>query len=170
MSTALVGGGPPPFSTSTSTPPKASIVRSTSSDRCWGLVRSPRTASAPMRSASRSRRSRRRANIATFAPSAASDSAIARPIPEDAPQTIAVRPRRPRSIPSAHGEDADDVADRGRRLLEPRSLLLGEVDLDDLLDAARADLRRHAHVEAVDPVLALEVRGARQHALLVEQH
>ena len=33
----------------------------------------------------------------------------------------------------------------------------------------RAELHRHAHVEAVDPVLALEVRGAGQHALLVEQ-
>ena len=43
-----------------------------------------------------------------------------------------------------------------------------EVELDDLLDAARAELDRDAHVEAVDPVLALEVRGAREHALLVE--
>jgi hypothetical protein len=40
---------------------------------------------------------RRRANIATFAPSCTSDSAHARPMPADAPQTIAVRPFSPRS-------------------------------------------------------------------------
>ena len=39
----------------------------------------------------------RRANMATFAPSPASASAIARPIPAEAPQTIAVRPLRPKS-------------------------------------------------------------------------
>ena len=76
------GGGPPPFSTSTSMPPNASsVVARRAARRCCGFVRSPRTASAPIRSASRSSTSRRRANIATFAPSAASDSAIARPDP-----------------------------------------------------------------------------------------
>ena len=40
----------------------------------------------------------RRANMATLAPSAASASLMARPMPDEAPQTIAVRPVRPRSI------------------------------------------------------------------------
>ena len=48
------------------------------------------------------------------------------------------------------------------------ALLLAEVELDDLLDAAGAELDRHAHVETVDAVLALEQRRAREHALLVE--
>ena len=41
----------------------------------------------------------RRANMATFAPSAASASAVARPMPDEAPQTIAVRPASPSSTP-----------------------------------------------------------------------
>ena len=90
-------GGPPPLRTSTSMLPKASSVVSTSSCRCLGVVRSPRTASVPSRSASRTSVSRWRANMATFAPSPTSDSAIASPIPCDAPETIAVRPRRPSS-------------------------------------------------------------------------
>ena len=79
-------------------PPNASSVFATSRSRSAALVTSPRTASAPIRSASRSSCSRRRANIVTFAPSSASASAAARPSPDEAPQTIAVLPRRPRSI------------------------------------------------------------------------
>src|SRR5579871_1187403 len=45
-----------------------------------------------MRCASLSRRSARRATIATRAPSTASASAVASPIPEDAPVTIATLP------------------------------------------------------------------------------
>ena len=90
------GGGPPPLLTRMSTPPKASTVRWTSRSRSPGTITSPRTARAPILSASRSSSSRRRPNIATFAPSAASCSAIARPIPEEAPQTTAVRPSSPR--------------------------------------------------------------------------
>ena len=48
------------------------------------------------------------------------------------------------------------------------SLGVAEVELDDLLDAACAELHRHADVEAVDAVLALEIRGAGQDPLLVE--
>src|SRR3954470_9009577 len=65
-------------------------------------------------------------------------------------------------------EDADDLAYRLGRRLQRLRLLVREVELDDLLDAARAELDRDAHVEAVDPVLALEVRRAGEHALLVE--
>ena len=69
-------------------------VRSTRLRRSRGLVRSPCTASAPMRSASFSSSCRRRANMATLAPALSSSSAIARPMPEEAPQTIAVLPLR----------------------------------------------------------------------------
>ena len=55
----------------------------------------------------------------------------------------------------------DDVADGVGRLAERRLLRLVEVDLEDLLDPLRAELHRHAHVEAVDAVLALEVGRAR---------
>src|SRR5690242_4907993 len=142
-----------------STPPNASIVRETSRFRSAGFVTSPRTASAPSRSASRSSSSRRRANIATFAPSAASASAIARPMPEEAPQTIAVRPLRSRSTGglSARGaEHADDLANGLGGRVERLALVVTQVELDDLLDAARAELDGNAHVQAVDPVLALE--------------
>ena len=54
----------------------------------------------------------------------------------------------------------------------PQRFLLGvvQLDLEDLLDALSAELHGDAHVEAVDPVLALEVGGAGQHTLLVEHH
>jgi hypothetical protein len=45
--------------------------------------------------------------------------------------------------------------------------LVVELDLDDPLDAAGADHDGHADIEVVDAVLAGEVRGAGQHALLV---
>src|SRR5688572_29185790 len=166
---ADVRGGPPPLLTRMSMPPNAVTVRSTRRSRSAGFVRSPRTASAPIRSASCRRTSRRRANIVTLAPSSASASAIARPMPDEAPQTIAVLARRPRSIAEALcGEDADDFADGVRGLVECRPLVVAQVELDDRLDASRAELHRHAHVEPVDPVLALEVCRAREHALLVE--
>src|SRR5262249_26160982 len=97
--TAAVRGGPPLLLTRMSIEPNASSVRSTRRFRSAGFVTSPRTERPPIRSASRSSTSRRRANSETFAPSAASASAIASPMPADAPQTIAVRPLRPRSTP-----------------------------------------------------------------------
>ncbi len=97
-SEARPGDGPPEFQTTMSMPPNASTVFETTRSRSVALVTSPRTASAPMRSASRSSSSRRRANMVTFAPSSARASADASPRPEDAPQTIAVLPRRPSSI------------------------------------------------------------------------
>ena len=42
-----------------------------------------------------------------------------------------------------------------------------ELDLDDALDAAGADHRRHADIGVLDAVFAVEMRGAGQHALLV---
>src|SRR5436305_4059388 len=66
------------------------------------------------------------------------------------------------------GQDAGDLADRLARAPQRLLLVVREVELDDLLDAARAELARDAHVEPVDLVLALEVRRAREHTLLVE--
>jgi hypothetical protein len=68
------------------------------------------------------------------------------------------------------GLDADHVAKflHGRgALFEGGIFFGGELDLDDLLDAAGAELARHADEHAVDPVLALEEGGAGQDLLLV---
>src|SRR5439155_1149100 len=146
--------------------------------RSRGFVTSPRTARAPIRSASRASTSRRRPNMVTFARSAARASAVARPRPDDAPQTIAVRPFSPRSTLSAPpsdagalgAEDADHFANGVGRLVEHCLFLLAQVELDDLLDTSGAELHRSAHVEPVDAVLALELCGARQDALLVLAH
>src|SRR6478672_24455 len=192
ISAALPGGGPPEFQTTMSIPPKASRVFETSRSRSAAFVTSPRTASAPIRSASNSSCSRLRASMATLAPSSASASAEPRPRPDEAPQTIAVLPRRPRSMrrdgsrsacapakkpgsaPAEHvssllrAQHADDLADGVGGLPERFLLDLVEVDHVDLLDPGDAELHRHAHVEPVDAVLALEVGGAREDALLVE--
>src|SRR4026207_239114 len=61
----------------------------------------------------------------------------------------------------------DELAYRRRRLVEGGLLLGGELDLDDLLDAGPAELDRHAHVEPLGPVLAVEIGGAGQDLLLV---
>ena len=148
-------------------PPKAFSVRSTSLSRSAGTVRSPRTASAPIRSASRSSRSRRRANMATFAPSSASASAIARPMPDEAPQTIAVLPSRPRfkpvrSTPTTSRTASADSASADCSSSVSSSSTISSTPPD-------AELDGNAHVQAVDAVLALEQRRARQDALLVEQ-
>src|ERR1700722_8685542 len=58
---------------------------------------------------------------------------------------------------------------RGRALVQPCFLFRGQFDLDDLLDALRAQFYWHAHVEAADAVLALQIRGTRQNLFLVFQ-
>src|SRR5919201_5858537 len=71
-------------------------------------------------------------------------------------------------VAASAAEDADDLAHGAGGVLQLLELVLCELELDDLLDPAAAELHRHADVEAVDPVLTLEVRRARQHPLLVE--
>ncbi len=145
-------------------PNALSVVCSTSFLRSRAELTSPRTASAPRRSASRSSTSRRRANIATFAPSSDSAPRSRAPSRRRRRRRSRLRPFN-RALRLHQAQHADDFAHRVGGLLQPRLLLLGEVELDDLLDTARAQLHGDAHVEAVDPVLAFEQRRAREDAL-----
>ena len=139
---ALVLGGPPPLLTRTSmrrTPPGSS--RRGASGPSGSSGRRGRRAHRGALLRARARRARR-ANIATLAPSARSASAIARPMPGEAPQMIAVRPRD-------RGPSLRRVERRRRRRARPtsprvrgRRVSSAEVELDDLLDAARAELDR----------------------------
>ena len=63
---------------------------------------------------------------------------------------------------------ADDVTDGGRRGRERIQLGAVELELGDPLDAGCTEAHWDTHVEVVDAVLTLEIRGAREHALLVE--
>src|SRR5450759_2821618 len=58
----------------------------------------------------------------------------------------------------------EQVPHRVRGTIEGRPFVIGQRDLDDLLHPAVAQDDRYANVEAVDSVLAAEVRGARQDA------
>src|SRR5262249_39467624 len=53
------------------------------------------------------------------------------------------------------------------RLLEHRAFGAAELNFDDALDALGADHGGHAHIEVLETVLAAEIGGAGQHALLV---
>ncbi len=132
------------------------------------LVTSPATARPPIRSASRSRSSRRRANMTTFAPSPASDSAMPRPMPggraaDD--RRAAARARDPRYFlfrtPTTSRTAAADARSIFFSSAVRRSFTISSTP-------AAPSFTGNAHVEAVDPVLALEIRGAREDALLVE--
>ena len=57
----------------------------------------------------------------------------------------------------------------GGALLQAGLLLGGQFQLVDLLDAARAQLHGHADEQAVDAVLAFQIRGAGQHLLLIPE-
>ena len=57
----------------------------------------------------------------------------------------------------------------GDRFLEHGALGAVELDLDDALDALGADHHRHADIEILHAVFAVEPGGAGQHALLVAQ-
>ena len=85
-------------------PPKRSTVRATTASMSAGFVMSAATAStfpppcASISCRAASRGSARRAQIVTFAPSAASSPAIARPSPWLEAATTAVFPVNPRSM------------------------------------------------------------------------
>src|SRR4029453_13724898 len=61
------------------------------------------------------------------------------------------------------------LADGAGGLVEGGLLLSGELDLDDLLDAAPAELHGHANIEPADAVLTVQVGRAGQDLLLVLQ-
>src|SRR5262245_16292319 len=69
----------------------------------------------------------------------------------------------------AGGDDLLGCLDEGFHrldgLLEHRPLLGIELDMDDALDAAFTDHHRHADIEALHAILAVEKSGAGQHAL-----
>src|SRR4051795_11328368 len=63
----------------------------------------------------------------------------------------------------------EQLPHRVRRLLERSLLLLGERDLDDLLNPVAAELHGDADVEVVEAVLAGQIRGARKDFAFVFQ-
>src|SRR5690349_11007406 len=69
--------------------------------------------------------------------------------------------------PTLEAHDADQLAHGVRRLRELGLLVGIQADLDDLLEAARAEPAGDAHVEVPKAVLALQQGGAREHPLLV---
>src|SRR5918992_3284206 len=66
-----------------------------------------------------------------------------------------------------NADDVGEFLDRACGFLECRILFRRQLDLDDLLDAAGAQLDRHADEEIVDPVLPFEEHGAGDDLLLV---
>src|SRR5215831_19676968 len=99
---------------------------------------SARRPSARTRSATGSSASRRRLHATTWAPTRASSTAIARPIPWLAPVTIATRSR------SVSAENPNLLDDRARRRHQARDL-----------DLLAVDQGRHLRRDLVLPVLAL---------------
>src|SRR6188474_2293375 len=63
-----------------------------------------------------------------------------------------------------------ELADGSGGLLQVLQLLVRELDLDDLLDSALAELHRHADEEAIDPELPVTQGGAGEDPLLVEHN
>src|SRR5690606_28444316 len=68
---------------------------------------------------------------------------------------------------SLEPQQAQRAAHRFHGALEHRPLILGELDLNNLLDAARAQDDGHADVEVLRAALAVEVGDVRDDALLV---
>jgi len=60
---------------------------------------------------------------------------------------------------------SDQLLDGGGRLLKRGVLFRCELDFDDLLDAARAELHGDSDVQALDAVFAFEIGGAGQNFL-----
>src|SRR5215218_222891 len=63
----------------------------------------------------------------------------------------------------------DQLSDRAGAISQILELAILEVQLHDLLDARGAELYRDADEQVVDTVLALQIDGAGQDTLLVEQ-
>src|SRR5439155_22765422 len=63
----------------------------------------------------------------------------------------------------------DQALDRADRFVEGFAILAGQLDLDDTLDALRADDDGNADIHVLHAVFAVEIGSAGQHALLVPQ-
>src|SRR5436190_17722367 len=63
----------------------------------------------------------------------------------------------------------DQTLHRADRLVERFAVLACEFDFHNALDAFRSDDDGHADIHFLDAVFAVEIGGARQHALLVLQ-
>src|SRR5690242_21400852 len=66
-------------------------------------------------------------------------------------------------------QNVNQLLHRRRALVQRNSLFCREVDLDDLLQSARAEFAGHTNVQSVDAILAFQVSSARQNLLLVFQ-
>src|ERR1039457_1969548 len=73
----------------------------------------------------------------------------------------------PRNLPMLSPYHVHQFLHSRGALLQHGHLLRQELHLVDVLDAARAQFHRHSHEQAVNPVFAFQVSGARQHLLLV---
>src|SRR5260221_3745645 len=74
-----------------------------------------------------------------------------------------------RQLRSRRLQLVEQFLNRGRRLVERCLLVRRQGDVDDLFDAVAAELYRHADVEVLQPVFALQVRGAGEDLALVLQ-
>src|SRR5579863_8724850 len=70
----------------------------------------------------------------------------------------------------SHSEDGHEFAHRSGGLVERGFFFRGELDLDNLLDAPRAQFHWYADVQSLNAVLALEVSRARENFLFVLQN
>src|SRR5438045_1438314 len=70
----------------------------------------------------------------------------------------------------SNAEHVDEFLNRRGALLKRDALFGRQVDLDDLFEAARAELAGHADVETLYAVLAFQIRGAGQNLLLVFEY
>ena len=62
--------------------------------------------------------------------------------------------RSPLDLSAVLGHDVNQLTDRIGGAAERGLLVFGQVELDDLLDAVRAEPNRDADVQAVDAILA----------------
>src|ERR1700690_2086292 len=71
------------------------------------------------------------------------------------------------AIRALYSQNCHQLANGSRRLIQRRFFFRGELDFDDLLDAARPQFHRHAHKESGNSVLAFEIGRARKNFFLV---
>src|SRR5439155_3045080 len=79
------------------------------------------------------------------------------------------RAARTRERPRLDRELPHQLPHRRGGAVERRRLLGGELDLDDLLEPPRPQARRHAEEQIAVAVLAVQVDGAGEDPVLVEQ-